>query len=292
MTRRRHCTAIPLHSRRVSSVRESMQQTGGCPFLPRHEPRGSEGYAPPQQAQVSRPCTYRLDLRVRKDNARYTLGELVRDGTSKALRTHAAIPRGQTWNGSPPHTTNGIYRRCHARYSCSSSLRLLAATCVAIRGRCSSGLATHARHASIYRKETGTASRYANVLAAVTADIEPTHFQQVEQSTLSFRGPRLRDGRITCKRRGLVVVWIDPTLVRDARYFDESAVHAVGGAEAAYDCDPRVSQSGGGAPCLPRTKDMRAHAQLSDRAAWCAPRARARVYARTYSKSQHHTNID
>jgi hypothetical protein len=141
---------------------------------------------------------------------------------------------------------------CLARYSCSSSLRLLAATCVASRGRCSSGLATHERHASIYRKETGTASRYANVLPAVTDDIEPTHFQQVEQSTLSLRGPRLRDGRIPCKRRGLVVVWIDPTLVRDARYFDESVVHAVGGAEAAYFCDPRVSQFGGGAPCLPR----------------------------------------
>ena len=63
--------------------------------------RDSEGYAPPQPAQVSTPCTYRLDLRVREDNARYTLDELVRDGTSKALRTHAAVPRGQTWNGRP-----------------------------------------------------------------------------------------------------------------------------------------------------------------------------------------------
>ena len=58
--------------------------------------RDSEGYAPPQPAQVSTPCTHRLDLRVRKDNARYILDELVRDGTSKAFRTHTAVPRGQT----------------------------------------------------------------------------------------------------------------------------------------------------------------------------------------------------
>ena len=63
--------------------------------------RDSEGYAPPQPAQVSTPCTHRLDLRVRNDNARYILDELVRDGTSKAFRTHTAVPRGQTWNGRP-----------------------------------------------------------------------------------------------------------------------------------------------------------------------------------------------
>ena len=39
MTRRSYCTARPLHSRRVSLVRESMQKTGGCQFLPHHEPR-------------------------------------------------------------------------------------------------------------------------------------------------------------------------------------------------------------------------------------------------------------
>ena len=100
MTRRSYCTARPLHSRRVSLVRESMQKTGGCQFLPITS-RDSEGYAPPQPAQVSTPCTHRLDLRVRKDNARYILDELVRDGTSKAFRTHTAVPRGQTWNGRP-----------------------------------------------------------------------------------------------------------------------------------------------------------------------------------------------
>ena len=79
--------------------------------------RDSEGYAPPQPAQVSTPCTYRLDLRVREDNARYTLDELVRDGTSKALRTHAAVPRGQTWNGRPSTYTTARLRRMmrHAR---------------------------------------------------------------------------------------------------------------------------------------------------------------------------------
>ena len=39
ITRRSHCTARPLHSRRVSLVRESMQKTGGCHFLSHHEPR-------------------------------------------------------------------------------------------------------------------------------------------------------------------------------------------------------------------------------------------------------------
>ena len=39
ITRRSCCTARPWYSRRVSSVRESMQKTGGCRFLPHHEPR-------------------------------------------------------------------------------------------------------------------------------------------------------------------------------------------------------------------------------------------------------------
>ena len=98
MTRRSYCTARPLHSRRVNSVRESMQQTGGCQFLPHHEPRlGGIRSA----AASTGKHTVRIDwiYASEKDNARYTLDELVRDGTSKALRTHTAVPRGQTWNG-------------------------------------------------------------------------------------------------------------------------------------------------------------------------------------------------
>ena len=61
-------------------------------FLPHHEPRGSQlGGVRSAAASTGRPCTYRLDVRVTKDPAGYTLGELVRDGTSKALRTKVPL---------------------------------------------------------------------------------------------------------------------------------------------------------------------------------------------------------
>jgi hypothetical protein len=57
--------------------------------------RNSEGYVPPQPAQVGRPCTYRLDDRVSKDYAGCTLSELAHDGMRKKLNPNARVPGGQ-----------------------------------------------------------------------------------------------------------------------------------------------------------------------------------------------------
>ena len=58
--------------------------------------RNSEGYVPPQPAQVGRPRTYRLDDRVSKDYAGCTLSELAHDGMRKKLKPNARVPGGQT----------------------------------------------------------------------------------------------------------------------------------------------------------------------------------------------------
>jgi hypothetical protein len=58
--------------------------------------RNSEGYVPPQAAQVGRPRTYRLDDRVSKDYAGCTLSELAHDGMRKRLKPNARVPGGQT----------------------------------------------------------------------------------------------------------------------------------------------------------------------------------------------------
>jgi hypothetical protein len=58
--------------------------------------RNSEGYVPPQAAQVGRPRTYRLDDRVSKDYAGCTLSELAHDGMRKKLKPNARVPGGQT----------------------------------------------------------------------------------------------------------------------------------------------------------------------------------------------------
>ena len=77
----------------------------------------------------------------------------------------------------------------HCLYSsCSSSLRLLAVTCVAIRGRCSSVLATHGRNASTYT--TARLRRMVRATHARACMHAPTATHRTTQTQTSISNER------------------------------------------------------------------------------------------------------
>jgi hypothetical protein len=156
MTRRSCSTARPLHSRRVSPVRESMQKTAGCQFLPHHEPR--LGGIRSAAASTGKHTVHVIDRicaseKTTVDTLWMNWYGMERAKRSGRIRQSLAGRPGMAdleWIGSS-HYLYSVSRSASRSLFMLLELETAGRHVCRISGRWSSVLATHGRNASTYK---------------------------------------------------------------------------------------------------------------------------------------------